>query len=293
MPGASHFVASNDFRSTFDKKPFLYQHNLSQHDLFTNESLYRLAKLAASPESARRKGIVREHMSPGFLVVKGKGKLPWGSPEFHQALDEVFEHLDESNFRLKLSSVNQYDGYRELLEECKQSLSETTGVDFPKAYGHGLATIFIASQNETTPYHIDEEVNFLSQIRGWKQVRLFDGNDRDIVSDKDLEEFWFGHSFIQQRPESACRTFDIGPGMGVYQPPFFPHLITTGPVLSVSLSLPFVRQCDPLAEVYRMNAYMRKYGWAPKPVGSRPGVDRLKSLMIRNALKVKRTFIAA
>ena len=284
---SSPFVASEDFRQCFDKTPFLYQHNFSNHELFSLPALKELAKKAASPERMSRKGAVREAMVPGFMVMKGK-RVKWGTPEFFSALDEAFENLEGADLRMKISGVHEYDGYREVLEESKSNLSDLTGVDFRKALDHGIATVFIASPNETTPYHIDEEVNFLSQIRGIKLVRLFDGNDRTIVSDKDMEGFWFGRSFIDQVPDSKFQLFTIGPGQGVFQPPFFPHLITTGPELSISLSFPFTKLRFPEAEVYRANAYLRKFGMKPKPVGTRPGVDHLKSRFIRSAMSLKR-----
>jgi hypothetical protein len=288
MSNISKFVPSQEFRHSFDTKPFLFEHNLAQHELLSLQALYRLAKKAGGrTNKPRRKGIVREEMVPGFLVVKGR-PVRWGSADFEKALDRAFENPEQSSMRMKMSAVNQYEGYRELMDECRQSLSEVTGVDFTRNYNHGIATIFIAAPDETTPYHIDEEVNFLLQIQGLKRVRLFDGNDRKIVSDKDLEEFWFGRSFIDQVPGSSFQTFDISPGKGVFQPPFFPHLITTGPMLSVSLSFPFTRLRFPEAEVYRMNAYLRKYGFKPSRPGAHPAVDTLKSQFIRRALNLKR-----
>ncbi len=288
----SPFVASDDFRQCFDKKPFLYQHNLSTHELFSLPALKALAQKAASPERMNRKGAVREAMVPGFMVAKGQ-RVKWGSPEFQAALDEAFDNLEGADLRMKISGVNEYDGYREILEESKSNLSDLTGVDFRKALDHGIATIFIASPNETTPYHIDEEVNFLSQIRGIKLVRLFDGNDRSIVSERDMEGFWFGRSFIDQVPDSKFELFTIGPGQGVFQPPFYPHLITTGPEVSISLSFPFTKLHFPEAEVYRMNAYMRKFGVKPKPVGARPAVDHVKSRVVRSALSLKRKVLGS
>ncbi len=285
------FSPSNDFLRSFDTRPFLFRHNLSQNELFTFPALYGLAKKAANSENRRaRKVMVRQPTTPGFLIVNGRS-LRWGSPEFHQALGKAFEQFETSNVRLKLTAVHEYDGYRELLAECTRNLSELTGVDFSRHYDRGIATFFISSPHETTPYHIDQEVNFLLQIHGCKQVYLFDGEDRDIVSQKDLEEFWFGRSFIQQIPGSSCQTFDIGPQQGVFNPPFFPHIVKTGPQPSVSLSLGFSRLHFPVAEVHRMNAYMRKLGCEPSSPGRNPGRDHLKSVVIRHAVSLKRSLM--
>ncbi len=280
------FLPCDGFQRCFPDQPFRVEHTLAQHELLSLPALLRLARKAGNA-SAGRKGMVREENPPGFLVVNGQS-IRWGTPEFHRTLEEAFEDLEHSNLRLKLSTVNQYDGYRDLLAQCRDALSELTGVDFSRDMNGGIATIFVASPHETTPYHIDEEVNFLLQIHGTKEVKLFDGNDRAIVPQRALEDFWFGHSFIAQVPGSSYQTFHLAPGVGVYQPPFFPHLITSGAQPSVSLSLPFQRRKFPEAEVHRMNAYLRRYGWKPNPPGVHPAVDELKSRFIRNALTVKR-----
>jgi hypothetical protein len=289
MTVASQFIASESFRQSFDKQPFLFSHNLSDHELCTFPALHRLARKTADPQSRpARGGFARKPMTPGFLVAKGRGSIAWGSPEFHQVIDQAFENFEESSIRLKISAVHEYDGYRELLEDCTRKLSEVTGVDFARHYGRGIVTFFISSPGETTPYHIDEEDNFLLQIHGLKQVYIFDGNDRKIVSHKDLEEFWFGRCYIDQVPGSSFKTFDIAPQQGVFNPPFFPHIVKTGPSPCISLSLGFPRLRFKEAEVHRMNAYMRKYGWNPSPPGAKPTIDYLKSEAVRRAISLKR-----
>ncbi|HZC44764.1 MAG TPA: cupin domain-containing protein, partial [Acidobacteriaceae bacterium] len=294
MPDRSRFVPSDEFRRSFDTQPFVFHHNLLQDELLSFPALHRLARKAGNQEGrTSRKTIVRQPTTPGFLIAKGRGSLRWGTAEFHHALDDAFENFEESNIRLKLTAVHEYDGYRELLAESTRNLSEVTGVDFAKDYGPGIATFFIASPGETTPYHIDEEVNFLLQIHGKKHVHIFDGNDPKILSQKHLEQFWFGDCFIEQVPGSSCRTFDIEPGQGVFNPPFFPHIVETGSQACVSLSLGFARLRFFAAEVSRMNAYLRKFGWNPNPPGRRPSVDYMKSQFVRRTLSIKRSMMGS
>lgn len=294
MASDSQFLFTNSFLDSFDRRPFLFQHNLSHHELFTFPALHRLAKqvVARSGENVS-KGVFRQAAPPGFLVVKGRGGVKWGTSEFNRVLDDAFEHFDQSTIRLKLSSIHEYDGYREVLVDCMNDLSEVTGIDFSRRYERGIETLFISSPNETTPYHIDEEVNFLLQIHGEKQVRIFDGNDRRIVSQKDLEEFWFGRAFIDPVAGSTPQIFDIGPGQGIFNPPFFPHEVHTGPRPCVSLSLGFPRRCFPEAELHRMNAYIRKLGLTPQPPGKHPRIDRVKSQVMRRATSLKRSIVGA
>jgi hypothetical protein len=288
MSSAACFLPSTEFQSTFDTQPFLFHHNFSNHELFMFPALYRLARKAATRGTQTSKGMLRQPKAPGFFIVQGRGGLTWGSPEFLQELDHAFEHFEQSNVRLKLTAIHEYEGYRELLAECTRNLSEVTGVDFSRHYDSGLATLFISSPNETTPYHIDQEINFLLEIHGQKVVRIFDSS---IVSRRDMEEYWFGHSFLEQVPGSTSREFEIGPGEGVFNPPFFPHTVRTGPEPCVSLSLGFSRLRFPEAEVHRMNAYLRKLGCTPREPGARPKVDWLKSVTIRRAVSLKRSLL--
>jgi len=289
---STKFEDCTEFRSHFRVQPFLCRHRLADHELFTNEALHRLATKAGNGwGSAPRRKFLREATAPGFLVVTGRGPVRWGSSEFHDTLDRAFADLSRCNVRLKITGVDEHEGYRELLHECTREFSELTGIDFNRNYGPGLATLFIASPHETTPYHIDEEENFLLQLRGTKQALIFDGNDRTVVTERDLEQFWFGRCFIERHPTSRYQTFHLAAGDALFNPPFFPHLMTSGAQASVSLSLAYQRRCFPVAEVHRMNAYLRKMGLRPSAPGRHPTLDAIKSQTVRRTLWLKKSVL--
>ena len=54
-----------------------------------------------------------------------------------------------------------------------------TGVNFKKVMRMEDALIFVTSPRRVTPYHIDRECNFLLQIRGEKNLYVFDRNDQE------------------------------------------------------------------------------------------------------------------
>ena len=58
----------------------------------------------------------------------------------------------------------------------------------------------MTSPNATTPYHIDHEPNFLMQVHGEKDICLFDQNDREVLSEADIERFYCGD------PQAATTT---------------------------------------------------------------------------------------
>ena len=83
------------------------------------------------------------------------------------------------------------------------------------------AFIFITSPGSVTPYHIDPEHNFLLQVHGSKTVRMLDGSDRDVLSDRELEGFYADQGrnleFDESNQESGWK-FLLEPGMGLHFP---------------------------------------------------------------------------
>ena len=90
---------------------------------------------------------------------------------------------------------------------------------------------------------MDPEHNFLLQIRGQKQVSLFDGEDRD----------------------------------GLYFPVTWPHRATNGPQVSISFSITFRTTSSDRREVlYRVNERLRRVGIRLPPVGQSDLIDGAK-----------------
>ena len=61
-------------------------------------------------------------------------------------------------------------------------------MDIADVYYDPTMTIFVTSPGRITPYHMDGETNFLAQIHGTKLVYIYDGNDKAVLSDEDMEE---------------------------------------------------------------------------------------------------------
>jgi hypothetical protein len=280
-----------DLAQSVDKEPFVFRHNLSESSLFSRAALKGLIEQigALSPKNPKTGRAVTR----GFFYMKGLGHLEWGSPEFQEALNKAYDDIDLSGARIKLSSIHQIDAYAEVLADCVTDLSDATGVDFHRRFSRAIATLFITSPGEFTPYHIDQEVNFLLQIAGEKQVNVFDGNDRSVLTTQQLEGFWTGNHFMEQKPESTPKSFMLKPGFGVHHPSFFPHNVKVGSQMSVSLSLGFQQAQFTVGEVYLLNAYLRKIGMNPRPPGENRSVDALKSAVARPAIRAKNTILGS
>jgi hypothetical protein len=133
---------------------------------------------------------------------------------------------------------------------------------------------------------MDREMNFLLQLRGSKTVQLWDPNDDEIMSPAEKDRLLARQDEPRPtyKPSFAAKamTFDLGPGLGVHHPFIAPHLVRTGPALSVSLAITFrTRQADVWRDAHQVNDRLRRLGLDPDPVGRRAWVDNAKALAVR------------
>jgi hypothetical protein len=150
-------------------------------------------------------------------------------------------------------------------------------------------TVFMASPNIVTPYHIDHEANFLCQILGNKDVFLFDPNDRELLSDQEIEKFYFGDldgASYQAPLQNRSKAFRLRPGVAVHHPPLAPHWVRNGSDVSISVSINFcMREIDRRAHIYQVNNVLRKIGLNPSP----PGQSRIGDIVKAGGMRLLST----
>src|SRR5438270_332982 len=81
--------------------------------------------------------------------------------------------------------------------------------------------IFITSPLRVSSYHIDRECNFLLQIRGAKTIHVFDQNDREVLSEQELESFWTvdnNAAVYKPQLQNRANSYLLQPGCGVHIP---------------------------------------------------------------------------
>ena len=126
--------------------------------------------------------------------------------------------------------------------------------------------IFVTSPKRVTTYHIDRECNFLLQIRGAKTLHVFDREDREVLSEEEIERFWavdFNAAVYKPHLQHRAKSYKLVPGMGVHIPVNCPHWVENDDNVSISLSVNFQFK-DPLrANTYRANFLLRKLGLRP------------------------------
>ena len=167
------------FTKQFPKRPFLIQHTLMDHALF---QLPRLMELSRS--------------LPENLVEYNAGNVPVEldptiTPRTGLSVEETIRRIAECKSWLVLKHVERDPHYSALLNICLDEIMPYATRSLPETFQRE-AFIFISSPGSVTPYHIDHEHNFLLQIRGLKTMHVFDGDDRSILSEEQIEKFYTG-----------------------------------------------------------------------------------------------------
>jgi hypothetical protein len=273
----TYFQPEPQFSEDFGKRPFLFSHNLDSNDLFTTKSIEKLADLWS-----------RDSTKSGFFYLDRKFR-EWGSEDHKASLLEAFRHSDLSRMRMKLSFIHTQPAYSDVLETMTEELSKLTGVDLQKEYKAPMETLFLSSPNEFTPFHIDSEDSFLLQIQGTKTIYIFDGNDTEVLNGLDIEKYW-AQNEIKMREEIRSRAtpFEMKAGTGVHIPMHFPHMVESGPISSISLSIGYESVAFD-RNLYRVNYQLRKLGLNPAPPGKHKVIDDTKMAVFSGARTLTRT----
>jgi len=257
----------SEFVSHFNRRPFVIGHNLSNHPLF---QLDRLLELSRS--------------LPDELIEYNAGTLPVNqdqtlTPRNGLSIEETIRRIEACKSWMVLKHVEHDPTYRQLLHDCLaevKPLSEPIVPGMREAYGY----IFLTSPNSVTPYHMDPEHNFLLQVRGSKIVHLFDGRDRSIVSEQDLEQFYgakMRNMVLTDENRTKSMVFDLQSGEGLHFPVTYPHWVQNGNAVSISFSITFrTPDLDRRKVVYSWNHQSRNRGGKPTPYGVAPWKDSLK-----------------
>ncbi|WP_051952636.1 cupin-like domain-containing protein [Methylocapsa aurea] len=251
--------------------PFTFRHNLANHPLFD------LAKLASLATAAVERG---DPAKFGFRIKGGDAKF--NDAPLRDRLFQAVERIEAGGAFFKLSSLEELDeDYGHILRKTIGEVEDITGLPLRQDIGYSGLSVFVASPNMVTPYHFDADTNFLFQVRGEKDVRLFDPKDRFILTEPEIERFYAGNpmsAIYRDEVLESGTVFHLDPGIAVHHPPLAPHIVSTGNNVSVSVSMwfilpPEIRQ----ARIYQANFCLRLLGLQPLPPGRSKFQDRVKT----------------
>jgi ribosomal protein L16 Arg81 hydroxylase len=243
-----------------NRAPFTFRHRLADLPLFETSRLARLATLAAERERGSSVG----SSASADRILQLSETSDWVKISYANVLDPDFALL-----------------HRTLLAEFE----ELTGIPIRESMNWSGMTVFMNSPHLAVPYHFDHETNFLMQIKGKKEVYLFDQTDRAVLTEREIEDFYRGNPMAGKSKEDRGHLgsrFILNPGDAVHHPPLAPHRILNLDDISVSLSIFFTfPEADLRAHVYQVNSFLRQARMRPQPPGASAESDRKKVRLMR------------
>lgn len=248
------------------------RHDCHEHPLLQLPALNGLARNLMKIDKCR---FVRPGTAADSDFVTA-GESPDG-----RGIDEIFARMEEPGSWIALYNVENDPQYAQFLQGVTAGLRPLVERDQPGMY-NVQGFIFISAPPSVTPFHIDRENNFWLQVRGRKVLTLWDHEDRLAVPQVGVEEFIVEHNLRHVRLDPAVaargRTFDVGPGDGVYFPSTTPHMTsagrdwcTPGDGISISIGVVFYTATTRRhARIHTCNALLRRAGLSPRHPGHSP-----------------------
>lgn len=197
-----------------------------------------------------------------------------------KSLLQTLDSIESAASWVYLQQIETDPAYTALVRDVlSEAAPEIERCDPNMADFHGW--VFISSPGAVTPYHMDHETNFLLQIRGSKQVSVWDPRDRSVLAEDELEYFHAAWSLSRTRWREEllpkARVFHAQPGDGVFMPFTAPHCVKNGAAVSITLSLTFLTERNRReSAAFTANHRLRRLGVKPAPVGKHPRLDSAK-----------------
>jgi hypothetical protein len=201
------------------------------------------------------------------------------TPKTGLTVEETLHQIESCNSWMALKNVEQAPEYHTLLTECVDELRPLTepiapGTCQPEGF------VFVSSPQAVTPYHCDQEHNFLLQIRGSKRMAVLDREDDEAITQPQLEAMASGaHRNLPFREALHAREnlFELRPGDGLHVPVHCPHWVRVNDQVSISLSITFRSRVSVRRDAaLRFNARLRRWGLNPTKPGRWIAGDELK-----------------
>jgi hypothetical protein len=282
------------FAADFDRRPFKVRHGLATHPLFSLPRLVRLAGALDTPILYFRGDHAVNQVDTASSVGAGRKRtfVNRGLARPDLSPDETIAQIEGCNAWVQLRDVARDPDYRALLgtliEEFRvRSEPVAPGLSAPRA------DIFISSPGATTPFHLDEEHNFLLQIRGTKKMSIADGASPAVLDRESLRAFFLGNGELarySEHLEQHSVHVDLAPGEGVHIPSCHPHWVQNGPAVSISFGILWFSDVTARRRsLYRVNEWLFRAGLHPRPPGERPVSDVLKTLPVTVKRRLLRT----
>ena len=266
-------VDPSAFRRDVNQRTFGLTHSLDSHPSFALPKLMELAERTLES----RPGDLRYDL--GDIKVDQR----WENvPERKLSAMQALQNIEKAGAWLVLFNANADPEYRPMIDQTLGQIKAAMGGNIQSQISKEEIIIFISSPRRVTPYHIDRECNFLLQIQGTKTVYVFDRDDRDILTEEELERYW---TVTDKQPtyrkelQNRAVAYKFAPGNGCHIPVNCPHWVENDDNVSVSVSINFQYKDRLRADAYRANYLLRRIGLTPTPPGRSRLADTMKSLV--------------
>ncbi|HWG58065.1 MAG TPA: hypothetical protein VN661_03370 [Candidatus Acidoferrales bacterium] len=271
----------SEFQAKFNRESFQVVHRLSSHPLFQLDALMDLAKRTTE----KRPNHI--YYDAGNVRVEQR----WNEvPKAEFSAMDALRRIEECGAWIVLRHAQEDPAYRVLLDKGLAEMVALAGKELEPLIKQKDIIIFITSPKRVTTYHIDRECNWILQIHGTKMLYVFDQNDREVLTEEEVELFWArDNNSAKYKPElqSRARGYHLAPSVGVHVPVNAPHWLQNDDNISVTLSVNFQFKDSQRANVYRANYFLRRLGMKPTGPG-KPVRDALKNATMAGAVRLRR-----
>jgi hypothetical protein len=263
-------IDRDKFRQNFNKRNFILSHRLCGNPLF---SLPRIIELARDTALSRPDDI---YYDSGVTDLNER----WGTSPSSFPVDETIRRIETAGAWIAIKRAEHDPAYAKLLADCMSDILEVSGHELERNMRYKKVDVFVTSPKRVTTYHIDSESGFLLQIAGSKEISLFRCDDREVLPEEEIEQFWtVDRNAPRYRPhlQHHADQLTLEPGMGVHIPINAPHWVQNGNNISISVSINYHCLASERANIYRVNYYLRnKLGVTPTPPFRSPARDFVK-----------------
>jgi hypothetical protein len=251
------------------REPMTFRHELAADPRLNQSAIASLADALGAGS------VVRENADRPLVFADGAPE-----PEHEAQGGAAISALEQNNSWLTLLNIERQPAYRRLIDEQLEALAGRCGLP-ADAWRRRMGFVFASSPGSVTGAHFDIEHSLLLQLRG-NRVLSFGAFADDATLDHEVRRYWngsYGKLATMPRQTDEVR---VGPGTGVYIPPYRPHWLHNGDTASLSLTITFfTRDNDDESLVHAFNERARKLGLHPRRIGSAPRRDRAKAAAMR------------
>jgi hypothetical protein len=263
------------FLSSFGRTPVRFQHGLGDHPLLTVGAVGRL--------SGRWPTSLTEHHLADLPLL-----LPLGDPpRLRASAADVAANIEDNGCWMILWEVNRDPSYEALVRSFMEPVTSLVGRR-EGGVNRLNPSLLLASPGGVVPAHFDRDHVFLFQVEGTKRVTVGRFDDPQVAQRAIERDFSEEKLNLDVLP-STLGEFELGPGDGLYLPPYAFHWVNGGPAVSVAVSCScHTAETERTHVVHACNTRLRRLGLSPRPAGTSRSTDLIKASVLGRWWQVRR-----